>query len=49
MLRRIASSLLAISLVAIGASVPLNFAQRSVPIRAGVLVIDSATLLVWNR
>lgn len=43
MLRRIASSLLAISLVAIGASVPLNFAQRSVPIRAGVLVIDSAT------
>lgn len=43
MLRRIASSLLAISLVVFGASVPLNFAQRSVPIRAGVLIIDSAT------
>ena len=44
MLRRLASSLLATMIVAIGAAVPLNYALRSVPIRAGILLLDSATV-----
>jgi hypothetical protein len=42
MLRRLASSLGLAAAAAVSVAVPLNYAQRSVPIRAGVVLIDSA-------